>query len=384
MASKDGLVAVVDAERLLPGIHGLRGVAALAVVLYHLALIGKVAVPAGFGFIIRDFGLSVHLFFILSAFSLMHSTLGRIERTGWLNDYFIRRFFRIAPLFYCVLTFELLRQIQGGGLSVGFDKIVTNLSFTFGLVPFTEIVWGGWSVGVEMLFYVVFPVIVLCSKSQRSALAWLLISVVVSYSVRSLMHAEHLKGPVTRWDWSYFAFVPNFCFFIMGCFAYRLSRGLGREASKAKTILSLATIALLLALVVGGIGKYFKGAGRLDIIVWGVAFMMLCVWQSVWPSRWLANKYLEYFGERSFSMYLLHPIVMYYMKDSLAKIYAASAVYLGGYAYFFCAIVVLAVLLVLVEITYRLIEIPGINLGKKIIAKKRMVDLEKPGATETA
>jgi len=63
--------ALVKKERLLPGILGLRGVAALAVMLYHLIHIGGINPPNVFEFIGRDFGYSVHLFFILSAYSLM-------------------------------------------------------------------------------------------------------------------------------------------------------------------------------------------------------------------------------------------------------------------------------------------------------------------------
>jgi peptidoglycan/LPS O-acetylase OafA/YrhL len=55
---------IVKKDRLLPGIHGLRGVAALAVVFFHLVHVGKINPPNAFGFIGRDFGISVHLFFI--------------------------------------------------------------------------------------------------------------------------------------------------------------------------------------------------------------------------------------------------------------------------------------------------------------------------------
>ena len=60
--------AIVQKDRLLPGIHGLRGIAALAVVLYHSQHLGGSTPPDFFKFIGRDFGYSVHLFFILSAF----------------------------------------------------------------------------------------------------------------------------------------------------------------------------------------------------------------------------------------------------------------------------------------------------------------------------
>ncbi len=148
--SADGFEsAIVQKGQLLPGIHGLRGIAALAVILYHLSHIGALDAPAFFRFIGRDFGYSVHLFFILSAYSLMHSTEPRVGQTRWVDEYLIKRFFRIAPLFYCILFFELARQAVFGGIKADIHAILLNLSFTFGFVPFSGFVWGGWSVGVE-------------------------------------------------------------------------------------------------------------------------------------------------------------------------------------------------------------------------------------------
>lgn len=145
---------LVQKDRLLPGIHGLRGFAALAVVLFHLIHLGGIKPSGAFEFIGRDFGFSVHLFFIISAYSLMYSTEPTINRPHWLSEYFIKRFFRIAPLFYCMIALQLARQIVStGGIVNDFKSILLEMTFSFGFVPFSDFVWGGWSVGVEMIFY---------------------------------------------------------------------------------------------------------------------------------------------------------------------------------------------------------------------------------------
>jgi len=131
--------AIVQKKRLLSGIHGLRGLAAFAVVLYHLVHIGGIQTPAIFDFIKRDFGYSVHLFFILSAFSLMYSTEAKVNQPNWLTDYFIKRFFRIAPLFY----FAIVYFIVFGLADKNFINIILNLTFTFGFNPPSGFVWGG-------------------------------------------------------------------------------------------------------------------------------------------------------------------------------------------------------------------------------------------------
>jgi peptidoglycan/LPS O-acetylase OafA/YrhL len=86
MTDREFKSTIVQKGRLLPGIHGLRGLAALAVALFHLEKLVGITPPDFFEFIGRDFGFSVHLFFILSAFSLMYSTESRTNYPNWLSE----------------------------------------------------------------------------------------------------------------------------------------------------------------------------------------------------------------------------------------------------------------------------------------------------------
>ena len=141
--------SIVQQGRLLPGIHGLRGVAALAVVLFHLVHLANISVPPGFSFIANDFGKGVHLFFVLSAFSLMHSTEHTLRRPTWMKEYFIKRFVRSAPLYYFIVaSMALWPLVQSHSLAVSLQSLFLNRTFTFGFAPWTGIVWAGWTVGV--------------------------------------------------------------------------------------------------------------------------------------------------------------------------------------------------------------------------------------------
>ncbi len=366
--------AIVQNVRLLPAIHGLRGVAALAVVLYHLTHLAGLAVPHAFQFIRRDFGYSVHLFFILSAFSLMHSTDSRINHPRWAHEYLIKRFFRIAPLFYFIILFELARQWASGRDGVDIHSILLSMTFTFNFVPYLDFVWGGWAVGVEMVFYALFPVLLLSVRTHRSALVFLIISVIVSYCIRSALHAQHVSMvPQPKLDWSYFAFASNFCFFAMGLYAYRFSHLLDKNSFLTRSAIPLAAILLIGGLMFFDFGASLKDSdsGRLDIIVWGFGLTALIVWQSLLPSYVLASKVFWFLGERSFSIYLLHPIVITFSKGPLMAVYGALSVPLGAYAFFVCAAFVISVTLMFAEFTYRLIEVPGINLGRRLITEGR-------------
>jgi peptidoglycan/LPS O-acetylase OafA/YrhL len=356
----------------LPGIHGLRGIAALAVVLYHLIHIGSITPPKNFGFMGENFGFSVHLFFVVSAFSLMHSASERTITRQWLGEYFIKRFFRIAPLFYAVILFELLRQVVSAGqLITGLGTVILNMTFTFGLVPFSSLVWGGWSIGVEMIFYVFFPLSILAIRTPWTAFLLLIVAILGSYCIRSALYVEYLTAsPKSEGDWSYFSLGSNACFFAMGIFAYRASVFYQKDVFST-TIVSGLTIALLCAFMFLGAGKYFFSAGRSDIIIWGLGFMGLCIWQSRRPAGLVANSFFEYLGERSFSIYLLHPIIIFFTKDYVVDTYRLLQLGIGQMAFFVCAAVVILLVLSCAEVAYRFIELPGISAGKKLISKLR-------------
>ena len=362
--------ALVQRERLLPGIHGLRGVAALAIMLFHLVHIGGISPPNVFQFIGRDFGYGVHLFFILSAFSLMHSTEPRMSEPDWLPAYFIKRLFRIAPLFYFMIAvFVAFRLLPGAGLKDRLIGIVLNLTFTFGFVPSSGIVWGGWSVGVEMIFYGVFPVVLLLVRTLRSAFTLLIISIVVSSALRSVLHFQYTNAdPSARFDWSYFSFSPNMCFFAMGIYVYLLNKFYSGHKPLLSLYARIVAIVIIGSLLCFDFGALLKNSGRFDIVLWGIGLSALCAWQSLRPSVAIGSYPLEYLGERSFSIYLLHPVIVFYSKDYLLKVYNACSSIIGSYSYFICASLLLIVILVVAEFTYRFIEVPGINFGRRLIA----------------
>lgn len=361
--------SIISQDRLLPGLLGLRGIAALAVVLFHLVHLANIAVPPVFSFIAADFGKGVHLFFVLSAFSLMHSTEHTLHRPTWAKEYFVRRFFRIAPLFYCILAVMVLwPAVKAQHLTVSLSSLLLNLTFTFGFAPWTGIVWAGWTVGVEMLFYAILPVVLLTVRSSKGLLMLVVGSMLFTFAARAELQA-HYQHTVSLYgyNWSYFSFASNACYFALGMYAFRIAGEISGNATAMRLGIPVSTSLLLLVLLFAGSGTGW----RPDDILWGFAFALLALWQSKWPSRWCANRFFEYLGERSYSLYLLHPIVIIVLKSPLETVYGLLSPMLGAYAYFVCAVALLVPLLLLSEVTYRLVEFPAIRYGKKVSARLR-------------
>lgn len=270
---------IVSRVQLLPGIHGLRGVAALAVVIFHVVYIGGVSVPDWVAYLTREFHYSVHLFFILSAYSLMHSTQGTLGNPDWARNYFIKRLFRIAPLYYFVIILLLTLELLRGHLATDIDKILLNVTFVFGFIPFSEIVWGGWSVGLEMIFYVLFPVLLILIRSLRAAAGLLLAGIAVSYLTRYVLHHQYrCTIPLPELDLSYYSFLPNLAFFCMGIFAYFLVQHMKERGGGRLRAVQLFTVGVLsIQLFIHS--DNLRSAGGAHILLWGVAFTGLAVWQ---------------------------------------------------------------------------------------------------------
>ena len=358
----------VQLEKLLPGIHGLRGIAALAIVLYHIVHIAKISVPETFSFVSSMFGMGVHLFFVVSAFSLMHSTEHTIHRAAWAAEYFVKRFFRIAPLFYCILAGMVLWPVvKSNTFQFTVETLLQNLTFTFGFAPWSGIVWGGWTIGVEMLFYAIFPVFLLTVRSTFATFSLVIVTILVAYASRSVLSVHYdMSAAKYGYNWAGFSFTPNLCFFTLGILAFRLRHQIDNSSLVSRLLIPAFSVVLLCSLLFSGtdlVPKFLKG----DPIAWGIGFATLCIWQSANPSRWCANWFFKYLGERSYSVYLLHPVIIVLLRSPIQNLYMTLSAQIGAYAFFACALFVLVPLLMLAELTYRSIELPGVGFGRSII-----------------
>jgi len=358
-------------SRLLQGILGLRGIAAFAIVLFHFCHIAGIPTPPELFFIKSHFGVGVIMFFVLSAFSLMYSTEHTMHRPNWVREYLTKRFFRIAPLYYfmlaCMVVLLVRYALKTDAELPSISVVLLNVFFVFGFFqnPEVGLVMAGWSVGVEMIFYVLFPVLLMTITTARAALLFFLMAALISYVSKVELHALYLQtSPLPKWDASTFAFLPNLIFFAAGIYAYRLGQSwkLG-----GKTLHVLTPWVALFAIIVLPQFSPWPFGGFIQAI----GFCALCIWQSTRPSLLFANRFMEYLGERSFSIYLLHPLVIVLTQKYIVGLYAMLEPALGTYAFIVCALLVVLVVLALAEITYRTIEVPGIKYGRKVIETMR-------------
>jgi peptidoglycan/LPS O-acetylase OafA/YrhL len=165
----DGRISV---DQKINYIDTLRGIAILMVVILHhsqtfysLPRLVKVATSYC--------QMGVQLFFVASAFALCTSLDLRRAEQNPFSSFFIRRYFRIAPLYYlglafyatCDVAFRYFGPSSGESIYTPIN-IVSNILFLHGFVltAFNGIVPGGWSIATEMTFYLIFPVLFIFLK----------------------------------------------------------------------------------------------------------------------------------------------------------------------------------------------------------------------------
>jgi peptidoglycan/LPS O-acetylase OafA/YrhL len=144
----------------------LRGAAILLVVLVHCAQ-ATTSIVAGLGSFASDYGeRGVQLFFIVSGYTMM-LTYGDSVDAAAARAFYIRRVFRIVPLFWAAILFYVV-VTKGQGFKfwapdgISARDVLLTLFFLHwsSVTAFNSVVPGGWSIAVEMQFYLLFPLII--------------------------------------------------------------------------------------------------------------------------------------------------------------------------------------------------------------------------------
>ena len=205
----------MDPKKLLY-IDTMRGWAILMVVACHQALyFGNLPAPIR---LLASYGQTgVFLFFVASAFTLCNSTIGREGDGNATRNFFIRRYFRIAPLYYMGIAFYLgLRALlpEDAGL-LGSEQpaqnVLANVTLVHGFMPsaFTGVVPGGWSIGTEWAFYLIFPLLFSGCLKMQTLFGWkiLLVPTGIVAAASALILAK--VGISNNNFWFWYDFILN-------------------------------------------------------------------------------------------------------------------------------------------------------------------------------
>ena len=179
------LLAPAEPRHRVPTLDGLRGLAILMVMVFHMSVLGFLDPPDRSivdraWLSVAMFGWSgVDLFFVLSGFLITGILLDAKggDRGRYFGSFYARRALRIAPLYYAVVAFALLvlphlhtaKSDRFGSIrgdEVWYWTFLSNwvigyrAAFRHGILDVT------WSLAIEEQFYLVWPAVVLLVSRQ--------------------------------------------------------------------------------------------------------------------------------------------------------------------------------------------------------------------------
>jgi peptidoglycan/LPS O-acetylase OafA/YrhL len=143
----------------LDHVHGLRGLAAVAVVIEHATLIAQASGASLFSGLVDAIDLGrfgVVLFFMISGLVIPFSFSGETP----LRTFAIRRAFRLYPAYWLSIPVLALVGTASGHVHVEAMQVVANLTMFHGLLGYGDVGPGYWTLRAEALFYVFCAVLV--------------------------------------------------------------------------------------------------------------------------------------------------------------------------------------------------------------------------------
>ncbi len=360
-------------------IDALRGIAVMGVVMSHVGFCAGCVSPSLAEGIQLYATRGVLLFFIVSALTLFLSMEARskVEEHNNLH-FFIRRFFRIAPMFYvAVLLYLFFAIYTNRGTEICMADIISSVSFISWINPhwFSTVVPAGWTISVEMTFYLLIPYLFKKIKSLAAALWITLVTSLVIQFVRMYMFHFSLISDHTLWkQWLVYFFPTHFPIFLLGIVLYFLIKtrneiNIERNNSLIISFLMFAGIALMSGVTFSNILS--------ENFVFSIGLVLFCFALSQKPISFFVNRVTIFMGKISFSVYLAHSAVIQLMqKVGLVNMWTDKPLL----NYIFKIIIALVLSAVVASITYKLIEQPGQKMGKKLIIwieKRKMRGAEK-------
>jgi peptidoglycan/LPS O-acetylase OafA/YrhL len=344
------VVPEIAAEARLAHFDGLRGVAILMVLACHtldhsLGLPAVSTTPAFWNLVVSG-RHGVDLFFVLSAWTIFHSSYDRFRlEPDSTARFFLRRAFRIFPPWWAAcFAYGALKEKTFLGL-------LPHL-FIFPGLAAPQLFHVEWSIFVEAVFYLTLPFLFLRVTSLKRALGSVALAYCFYWAWLGIAYTwlEPLQLlPIERFPLS---FAPCFAFGIL-VFFIRPER-----LPSLRAWIELGAVALL--------GVALTAAEWLLPAALAL-FCLLSGHPATWLGKIARSKWLGRFGRGAYSIYLFH-LILFYFLDPFKERYLAwldvtqiPAAFLAWFP------ITAGASLILGLVGYYGLERPSVLAGRKLI-----------------
>ena len=286
---------------MILSIQYLRGIAALLVVLSHIAWKNIQAGGSTMHWWHEAGTFGVDIFFIISGYIMVYITQNMHQKPHTIQIFLKKRFIRIIPLywFYTLIALAIFIVIPERVNSAGGG---TDILKSFFLLPLASnenyLIGVGWTLHYEFLFYILFSFGLLLSRKAGNILVASAIIFLVLCSIFI---------PKEGMNYIFYTFFNDiFIEFALGMFLYFLLL----KIKHIHWVISLGSIILgILSFYYLHTGGSFTGIHHIDTgtSAFFICFGMLSL-EYFWKKR--ECKLLTTLGNASYSIYLLHPFIL--------------------------------------------------------------------------
>ena len=309
-------------------IAGLRGIAVVAVILFHLNI-----------FSITNGYLGVDIFFVISGYLISQIIYGEIENKKFsIKNFYIRRIKRLMPMvfFIILLSIPIFSYIMIPHLLVEFSKSVISVLFFYSNFFFfynTDYFSSAaefkpllhfWSLSIEIQFYILFPVfVVLIYRSFRKNLKEIILFFFIFFLLLTLLTNHSFLNKLDgSWINTLFSFYFPFARIwelLLGSTAFFYTNNFKKNNLIIKNFLSLSgLIIVIISLTL--ISKKSNNPDILNFIVtFGVFLILVFYDKKNISSIILSNKIFLNVGLISYSLYLWHFLIISFFKNYLIE-----------------------------------------------------------------
>ena len=323
---------------------GLRGIAALAILLNHVLLICPyLRKTMLFSHLQNMSCVGMSLFFTLSGIVIYYNYADDIvERKGkGIINFFIARFARLYPLYLTFLIVSFIKNLflpqynHGASLQANVTSIPIFLagmqSWFYGYINNIEVIrlQGSanisWSISCEFALYFIFiPISFLLFRFKSAKSAFLIFFICImlrggwvymSFYDKTLQNILNsiFPGHNTAWVWLvYHSPIVRFFEFLSGC-AIAIYYKANQPVSKKIKLLGVFFIIAAGIMMTGLHLKKFNFPICGHILI-SPSMMMLCFATAIFGAKFLQCKMLLFLGEVSYSAYLLHIFIVLFLR----------------------------------------------------------------------
>lgn len=363
---------------MILSIQYLRGIASLLVVLFHYKFVlNDTYAQKDIGDLMFGNGyLGVDLFFMISGFVILAST----EKDKSCSSFAIKRFFRIYPVYlFCLISYCVLMSISfTEGMKFIKAIFLINLDYNaeapwFGF----SIVYTAWTLTYEIVFYLIFMISMTISHKYRSVVCSLIILslyLILNLSFNDGIHLSpnpsiNLPAILDNFGLLKILASPMMIEFIIGMMLYNAFSIIKKSELKTKGRNQVLLIGILFIIYFYSSG-YNGGHGIVNVGFYCLV-LLSCVLYFEVKGGMAFIKPLNFLGNISYSLYLIHPVVM----DALHT-YSMTFPSYAKTQGFSKLLYMMSVSIIISALMYKYIELPFFSFARKIINKSSRTEIE--------